>query len=101
MRSNFNYGYIRLDNAERVGIVIDNDEDGYVSVTNDIENISRAIFADKIIYLDSNREWTYWERNVGYRSLHIKDGQGKLISPPTLDIAIDVAKHRYLKTISS
>ena len=97
LRSNFNYAYKMLDDGSRVGVVIDNNRPDRMSVTNDIENISIALNVDRIIYLDSEKVWTYWDRHKGYLPLVAKDDKGGFINAPTLDIAWKIAMSKYIE----
>jgi hypothetical protein len=97
LRSNFDYIYKMTESGKRFAIVIDNNEDGYMSVTNDIRNISDALHTDHIIYLDSDRIWRYWDKERGFRTLHVTiENSDDPIAPPTLDIAVDIAAKRYI-----
>ncbi|MBD3822968.1 MAG: hypothetical protein IE916_00470 [Epsilonproteobacteria bacterium] len=60
-------------------------------ITNDIEEVSKDLDIDKIIYKDSMDLWSYWSRETSYRSL-AKNGE----EPKELEIAIEVAKMRFL-----
>lgn len=98
-RSSFGFRFIFLgEESKRVAVIVDYDDENSISVTNNIENISRELPADTIIYLDTMKVWNFWSKELGFKTLHIKNGLGsdELIPPPTLDIALEIAKAKYL-----
>ena len=99
LRSDFEYTFKWVKGYLRLGIIIDNNLEGKISVTNDIENIAEVLNVSNIIYMDSEKVWSFWSKTEGFQSLQIKDNLLRVIEPPTLDIAIEIAKNRYIKTI--
>jgi hypothetical protein len=83
---------VTLINNNRVGVVVDKDEDGFMSVTNNIENIANELKVNKIIYKNSDGTFDYWELNLGYRAL-VKKGE----FTKNLRDAIMCAKNSYLR----
>jgi hypothetical protein len=79
---------------KRVGIVIDLNLGGR-SVTNSILTIAKELVVDNIIYRDSEGNWDFWSKRLGFRPLGgVEDA--KLVSCRTLPEAIETAKLRYL-----
>ena len=82
--------------GKRVAIVLDLDRGGQ-SVTNGIDKIAEDLHVDRIIYRDSMGQWDYWERGRGFFPLAVvPEGKEDAIPCPTMDLAVEIAKNRYI-----
>ena len=89
-QSDYNYQIIEIAGA-KVGLVIDKDTTGYMSVTNNIDEVCKEIGVENVIYRDSEGVWDFWSDNRGFVSL-AKDG----VPSYNMDTAIEIAKVRVL-----
>ncbi len=88
-QSDYVYHIIEID-GKKVAVIIDKDTTGYMSVTNNIDNICQELGVDYTIYRDSEGIWDFWSVKTGFKSLALH-GQ-----PNTnMDSAIEVAKIRF------
>lgn len=86
--------YIIEIKGEKVGVVIDKDISGFMSVTNNIDNVCSEIGVKSVIYRDSEGVWDFWSEQMGFKSLALHG------TPTTnLDTAIEVAKARYFSEV--
>ena len=77
-------------NGKKVAIIVDNN-DGDITVTNNISNIAKRINIDYIIYQDTMGVWDFWSRGRGFGTLALN---GEVTRD--MDTAIAVAIQRYL-----
>ena len=94
---NFGYRYKMLDDGSRVAILIDNGAPEKADTESNMDDIAKKLGVRRIVYLSSDKTWTYWEDGEGIRVLGTKDQYGKRIDAPTLDIAWEIAKAKYIK----
>ena len=92
-QSDYVYYIIEIQ-GKKVGIVIDKDTSGYMSVTNNIDRVCDEIGAESIIYRDSEGVWDYWSEKMGFKSLALHG-----IPATNIDTAIEVAKARIFGDI--
>lgn len=99
LRSKFKYAFKTLADGQRLAVIVDLCDDEYASVTNDMENISKIFSIDHVVYRDTDEVWSYWGKELGFKTLHVKPegSPDTLIPPPTMDIAITIAESRYIK----
>jgi len=88
-QSDYVYHIIEID-GKKVAVIIDKDTTGYMSVTNNIDNVCKDIGVSNAIYRDSEGIWDFWSNKTGFKSL-------ALHGTPTInmDTAIEVAKVRF------
>ena len=91
--SDYIYHIIEIK-GKKVGVVIDKDTAGYMSVTNNIDGVCGDIGVDQVIYRDSDGVWDFWSEKTGFKSLALN-------GEPTynMDSAIDIAKSRFFDDI--
>ena len=81
--------YITEIQGKKVGVVIDKDTPGYMSVTNNIDKVCSDIGVKYVIYRDSEGVWDFWSEKLGFKSLALHG-----IPTTNIDTAIEVAKAR-------
>lgn len=91
--SNYTYRIIKIA-GHKVALVIDNNKEGYRSVTNDIDFIALKLGVDKIIYRDSLESWDYWDSDIGFMTLAVNG-----VPTRDCDVALEVASARYFNVI--
>ncbi len=89
-KSKYSYRKELLNNKE-IGIVIDKDITGYLSVTNNIENICDEINVEACIYRDSQNIYDFWSKKSGFVSLAV---EGEATND--IDIALIIANERVV-----
>lgn len=87
----FNFTIIKI-NENDVAIIIDNNKEGTVTVTNNIERIGQELNVSKIIYKDSEGIYDYWDKSIGFRSLSYQNKKSLHLFD-----AIKVATIAYIK----
>ena len=90
-QSSYQYSIIELNNI-LVGIVLDNNEDNFMSVTNNIDNIANDLNVSHIIYKDSEGVFDYWQKQLGFRSLSVQGHETH-----DLTKALQMAQIAYIK----
>ena len=92
-QSSYAYHVIEIK-GEKVGVVIDLDRSGYMSVTNNIDRVCDEIGVKSVIYRDSEGIWDFWSKRTGFKSLA---NHG---APTTnMDTAIEIAKIRCFNSL--